>query len=170
VSTLEERTSGVARIADIDDGALTAMLRRFGLHVERLGIGQTIPGSYWGESEAGLVGNSLYWRDDTPVHSALHEACHYICMDEARRRDLNRDAGGDDPEESSVCYLQVILADHVPGYGSGRLMRDMDTWGYSFRLGSTRAWFDTDAEDAREWLVGHGVITPVGTPTWSCRA
>ena len=31
-------------------------------------------------------------------------------------------------------------------------MRDMDDWGYSFRLGSTEAWFEADAEDARAWL------------------
>jgi hypothetical protein len=23
------------------------------------------------------VGDGLYLRDDTPLHSALHEACHY---------------------------------------------------------------------------------------------
>jgi hypothetical protein len=34
----------------------------------------------------------------------------------------------------------------------------MDDWGYSFRLGNTRAWFTADAEDARRWLVEHGVI------------
>ena len=34
-----------------------------------------------------------------------------------------------------------------------RMFADMDTWGYSFRLGSTRAWFEGDAEDAMAWLV-----------------
>jgi len=28
----------------------------------------------------------------------------------------------------------------------------MDAWGYSFRLGSARAWFENDAEDAIGWL------------------
>ena len=49
-------------------------------------------------------------------------------------------AGGDDLEESAVCFLQVILADFLDGVGRDRLMRDMDAWGYSFRLGSTAAW------------------------------
>ena len=35
---------------------------------------------------------------------------------------------------------------------SARLMADMDAWGYSFRLGSARAWFENDAEDARRSL------------------
>jgi len=34
----------------------------------------------------------------------------------------------------------------------------MDAWGYSFRLGNSRAWFEEDAEDARDWLRRHGVI------------
>ncbi len=34
----------------------------------------------------------------------------------------------------------------------------MDAWGYSFRLGSTHAWFESDATDARAWLVAHGLI------------
>jgi hypothetical protein len=37
-------------------------------------------------------------------------------------------------------------------------MADMDAWGYSFRLGSTRAWFEGDAEDAREWLEQRGLL------------
>ena len=33
-------------------------------------------------------------------------------------------------------------------------MADMDTWGYSFRLGDTRSWFERDAEDAMKALDG----------------
>ena len=57
-----------------------------------------------------------------------------------------------------MCYLQVLLADLIAGVGRVRIMADMDAWGYSFRLGSTRAWFEGDAEDAREWLVTHKII------------
>ena len=79
-------------------------------------------------------------------------------MSPERRVGLDRDAGGDDPEENAVCYLQILLADQLPGVGRQRLCDDMDTWGYSFRLGSTRAWFEGDADDARIWLAGSGVI------------
>jgi len=37
-------------------------------------------------------------------------------------------------------------------------MDDMDAWGYTFRLGSTRAWFERDAEDARAWLAARGLL------------
>jgi hypothetical protein len=134
------------------------LLSRYGLTLALIAPEEVIPGSYWGESEAGLKGDQLYARLDTPVHSVLHEASHYICMSPERRAGLDRDAGGDDPEECAVCYLQLLLADQLPGVGRERLSSDMDDWGYSFRLGSTGAWFSSDAEDARAWLVEHGVI------------
>jgi len=34
----------------------------------------------------------------------------------------------------------------------------MDAWGYSFRLGNSRAWFEQDAADARAWLQQHGIL------------
>ena len=145
-------------LSGIDRVALAMLLSRYGLHLTLIAPEEVIPGSYWGESEAGLKDDRLYARLDTPVHSVLHEASHYICMTPERRSGLDRDAGGDDPEECGVCYLQVLLADALPGVGSQRLMSDMDRWGYSFRLGNTRAWFDSDAEDARTWLVEHGVL------------
>lgn len=145
-------TDDVLRLADIDAAALVALLGAHGLAVEWLAPDAPIPGSYWGDSEAGLIGDRLCVRPDTPLHSALHEACHWLCMDAARRAGLHTDAGGDDVEECAVCYLQILLADRLPGVGRARLMRDMDAWGYSFRLGSAAAWFETDAEDARDWL------------------
>jgi hypothetical protein len=143
---------------DLEAGVLELLLRGYGLTVVRVPEGETIPGSYWGESEAGLVGEKVFVRRDTPVHSALHEACHSICMGATRRKELNTDAGGDDAEESAVCYLQILLADRLPGVGKQRLMKDMDEWGYSFRLGSTREWFEGDAEDALRWLEAAGQI------------
>jgi hypothetical protein len=159
----------VLRLSGIDRVALAVVLSRYGLTLTLTAPEEVIPGSYWGESEAGLKGDRLYARLDTPVHSVLHEASHYICMTPERRSGLDRDAGGDDPEECGVCYLQVLLANELPGVGSQRLMSDMDTWGYSFRLGNTRAWFDSDAEDARGWLLDHGVIDALGCLTGRLR-
>ena len=76
----------------------------------------------------------------------------------SRRAGLHTDAGGDDVEECAVCYLQILLADRLPGVGRARLMRDMDAWGYSFRLGSARAYVDEDAQDAWHWLERAGLI------------
>ena len=70
----------------------------------------------------------------------------------ASRSKLKGDASGDDLVECAVCFLQIALASELPGAGSARLMQDMDDWDYSFRLGSTRHWYEEDAEDASAWL------------------
>jgi hypothetical protein len=155
---MSEPSREVLRLASVDRVAVAVLLNRYGLDLALIAPNEVIPGSYWGESEAGLRENRLYARLDTPIHSILHEASHYICMTPERRVGLDRDAGGDDPEENAVCYLQILLSDQIPGVGRQRLCEDMDTWGYSFRLGSARAWFEGDAEDARIWLVGFGVV------------
>jgi hypothetical protein len=157
------------RLNAMDRVAVGVLLSRYGLTLTLVVPEEVIPGSYWGESEAGLRGDRLYARLDTPLHSVLHEASHYICMAPERRAGLDRDAGGDDPEESAVCYLQILLADELPDVGRERLSSDMDDWGYSFRLGNTRAWFSSDAEDAHTWLVDHGVIDSNSRLTWRLR-
>jgi hypothetical protein len=159
----------VLRLGGIDRVAIALLLDRYGLDLRLMAPEEMIPGSYWGESEAGLQGNRLFARLDTPVHSVLHEASHYVCMSPERRVGLDRDAGGDDPEENAVCYLQILLADELPGVGRHRLCVDMDAWGYSFRLGSARAWFETDSDDARIWLAHSGVIDEDNRLTGSLR-
>ena len=145
--------------------AVTQLLARYRLEPVAVEAGCPIPGSYWGESEAGLVGNRIYFRADTPLHSLLHEASHFICMEEARRTQLERDAGGDYDEENAVCYLQIVLAGEVPGTDPQQMCRDMDAWGYTFRLGSAQAWFEHDAADARRWLIRHRIIDERGVAT-----
>lgn len=156
-------------VSDIGQEVLVAFLKRYGLGLIVQATDEEITGSFWGDSEAGVVGRTVYVRGDTPVHSFLHETCHIICMDGQRRDGLDRDAGGDDLEESAVCYLQVLLAGHIEGAGCARVMSDMDSWGYSFRLGNTCDWFDSDADDAREFLLVHGLIDGVGEPTFALR-
>jgi hypothetical protein len=145
-------------LSTIDRLDVTRLLAGFGLDLRLVGAAEPIPGSYWGESEAGLQGGCLFARFDTPLHSVLHEAAHYICMSPERRVGLSRDAGGDDAEECAVCYLQILMADTLPGVARQQIYADMDQWGYSFRLGSAAAWFEQDAADARSWLLEHGVI------------
>lgn len=157
-------------VADVGAGALAGLLQCYGLELTVQAPGEAIIGSFWGSSEAGVVGRTVYVRADTPVHSFLHESCHIICMDGTRRDALDRDAGGDDLEESAVCYLQVLLADCIEGVGRDRLMADMDAWGYSFRLGNTRAWFESDAEDARLFLAKHGLMSDEGAPVFVLRS
>ena len=153
----------------IDRMSLELLLDRYGLQLHLVSPEEVIPGSYWGEREAGLIGAKIFARLDTPVHSVLHESAHFICMTPERRAGLDTDAGGDDAEESAVCYLQVVLADSLPQVGRERMCRDMDAWGYSFRLGSAATWFAEDAEDARAWLIRHGLLDETGQATHACR-
>ncbi len=136
--------------------SLPALLGPRGLSIRWIAAEQPIPGSYWGDSEAGLIGNALQLRADTPVHSALHEACHWLLADEARRRTLHTDAGGTDTEEHAVCYLQCLLAAQLAGYSQARCFADMDAWGYHFILGSAAAWFAQDSDDAQHLLRQRG--------------
>jgi hypothetical protein len=149
--------------------ALQAVLGKFGISIQHVAEGEKIPGTWFGEPEAGIIGNVLYVREDTPLHSALHESCHYICMDANRRAQLDTNAGGDYDEENGVNYLSILLADFIPGFGRERMLCDMDEWGYTFRLGSSRAWFEKDSDDTFRWLINHGLMDAQKNPLWKVR-
>ena len=145
------------------------LLDRYALELHLVAPEEIISGSYWGEREAGLIGATIFARLDTPLHSVLHESAHFICMTPERRAGLDTDAGGDDAEECAVCYLQILLAQMLPNVSRARLCRDMDEWGYSFRLGSAASWFSKDAEDARNWLIHRGLLRATDQVTYACR-
>jgi hypothetical protein len=147
--------SEVLTVADVDHEVLS-VLGRFDLDLIVQSTDDVIAGSFWGDAEAGIIGHSVFVRPDTPVHSLLHESSHVICMDGDRRSRLDRDA-------------EIVLADHIVGVGRERIMADMDAWGYSFRLGSTRAWFENDADDAQKFLLNHNLIDSSGEPTFFLR-
>lgn len=157
-------------LADIGFDAPAALLASYGLTLHRVPDGAPIPGSYWGAPEAGIIGTDVHARGDTPVHSLLHEAGHLIVLPAERRAAVHTDATDSVEEEDATCYLQIVLADALPGVGRERLMADMDTWGYTFRLGSARAWFEQDAEDARAWLVARNLLVPASPPREAVRA
>lgn len=145
-------------LADIAFDDVAALLARYDLRLERVADGEAIPGSFWGDSEAGLIGSTVYARDDTPVHSLLHEAGHLIVLPPDRRAAVHTDATDSIAEEDAVCVLQTLLGDAIPGAGRERILADMDAWGYSFRLGSARAYVEQDAESAWQWLAEHGLV------------
>ena len=149
-------------LADFNPEIITQLLKRFELNFQVVTSQAKIPGSFWGDPEAGLIKNTLYASCETPIHSILHEACHYICMTAERRENLHTNAlgkaKGDFTEENAVCYLQILLACHITGFGRDLIFSDMDEWGYSFRLGSTQAWFMQDSSDAQEWLLKFQLI------------
>jgi hypothetical protein len=113
-------------LRDLGFDAPSALLARYGLRLNRVGDGSPIPGSFWGEPEAGLIACDVYARDDTPVHSLLHEAAHLIVMPEERRATTHTNASDSVAEEDATCALQILLADALPGVGAARLMEDMD--------------------------------------------
>ena len=148
----------VLTLADIRFDDAAALLHRYGLSLVRVADGEPIPGSYWGECEAGIIGSTVHARADTPVHSLLHEAGHLIVLPPERRAEVHTDATDSIPEEDAVCVLQGLLGDALPGVGRERVLADMDAWGYTFRMGSARAYVDRDADDAWAWLQARGLV------------
>ena len=147
-------------LADIDFDAPAALLARYGLQLARVADGEAIPGSYWGDCEAGLIGTSVHARADTPVHSLLHEAAHLIVLPPERRAAVHTDATDSIEEEDAVCVLQALLGDALPGVGRDRILADMDAWGYTFRLGTAKAYVEQDADTAWQWLATRGLVDP----------
>jgi hypothetical protein len=148
---------------------LEQLLSHYHLQINWLTKNAKISGSWFGEPEAGIIQNQLYVRPDTPIHSALHESCHYICMDSLRRQQLNTNAAGDYDEENAVCYLQILLVNYLPFMSQQQMMNDMDDWGYTFRLGSAQRWFYEDAKEAQAWLYHYHLIDQKNHPTWQLR-
>ncbi|MFP3873180.1 MAG: hypothetical protein ACLFQT_05970 [Thiohalophilus sp.] len=159
----------VMHCADTGLPQLQQLLAPWELEVALIEEPAPLPGSFWGDPEAGLIGRQLFIRSHTPVQSALHETSHYICMDSRRRARLHTDAGGGYDEENAVCYLQILLADQLPAMGRQRMWQDMDRWGYTFRLGSAQRWFEQDAGEARQWLLEQGLIDRHEQPTGRLR-
>ena len=145
-------------LRDIALGDAASLLSRHGLTLEPVADGDPIPGSYWGEPEAGIIGTTVFARGDTPVHSMLHEACHLIVLPPQRRAAVHTDATDSIEEEDAVLVLQTVLADALPGVGRERMYADMDAWGYSFRLGSAKAYVEQDADTSWRWLAERGLV------------
>ena len=145
-------------LADIGFAAPAELLARYGLQLAKVADGEPIPGSYWGDCEAGLIGTIVHARADTPVHSLLHEAAHLIVLSPERRTAVHTDATDSIEEEDAVCLLQALLGDELPDVGRDRILANMDAWGYTFRLGSARAYFERDSDSAWHWLAQRGLV------------
>ena len=158
------RADDILRCADIDLECVRVLLTEHALELLQIGSGEPLPGCFWGAPEAGIVGNRVFIRADTPVHSLLHESCHLIVLSPGARARVHTDASDCQQEEDATCYLQLLLADRINEFGFLRACADMDRWGYTFRLGSARAWFEEDAEDAHAFLVERGLLSVLAAP------
>ena len=145
-------------LADIGFEAPRALLARYKLDLIQVDINESIPGTFWGGREAGVIGHTVYARLDTPIHSLLHEAGHLIVLPEEKRRLVHTDASDSVAEEDAVCVLQALLGDQLPGVGKEQIWADMDEWGYTFRLGSAKAYFEKDACEAFAFLMAQGLM------------
>jgi len=155
--------------SEIKLAELRLLLGRFSIQLHLVEDSEKVPGSWFGDPEAGIINNHLYVRNDTPVHSALHESSHYICMSPDRRKNLHTNAGGDYDEENAVCYLSILLSEFINDFGCERMLKDMDEWGYTFRLGSSKAWFEDDSQDTLDWLLKYNLIDKNNKPNWLVR-
>ena len=66
--------SDVMLCSEVPRNALTDLLTRYRLQLEWVDGDAAIAGSHFGEPEAGLIGNNIYARSDSPLHSLLHES------------------------------------------------------------------------------------------------
>ena len=68
-----------------------------------------------------------------------------------------------------VSDLAAYSVAELPGAGRAPLMQDMDDRGASFRPGSTRRWYEEDAEDASAWRKRYGLFPSERRPTFRLR-
>jgi len=74
----------------IDRLALEVMLDRYGLGLVLVAPEEVIPGSYWGEREAGLIGARIFVRLDTlPQHRAALDTQRRAHVDPSLRLSLD---------------------------------------------------------------------------------
>lgn len=115
VAAADAAVPDVLCVRDLPFATFEALLAQHDLRLHGVEDGAPIPGSFWGEPEAGVIASNVYVRGDTPVHSLLHEACHLIVLPPERRAQVHTDATDSDLEEDATCCLQIILADALPG-------------------------------------------------------
>jgi len=86
---------------------------------------EIIPGSYWGEREAGLMGSKIFARLTRPYIRAARGGPFHLHDAGAARPDWIP-MRGDHAEENAVCYLKIHIGavaagtsarTHVPRYG-----------------------------------------------------
>jgi len=73
----------VLTCSDIDADALKRLLDRFGIAAEWVAVGTAITGSFWGEPEAGIVGQQVFVRPGHPGTLAAARALSHHLHDAA---------------------------------------------------------------------------------------
>ncbi len=68
MSKLDKVEATVLRLEDFNQTELINLLKRYQLEVQIVLSGQAIPGSFWGDAEARLIGRQLFLWQDTPLN------------------------------------------------------------------------------------------------------
>ena len=101
---------------------MAALLRPYGLAVRTVPSAGSIPGSYWGESEAGIRGTRLHIRADTPLHFSAFSPRHRMrnlprtpteTLELARRIALDQGARVEDVADPDDGRIRLIDADGI---------------------------------------------------------
>ena len=66
VNNLVATVNKMQTFLDINDDSLKILMSRFGLNICTVENNSDIPGSHFGDCEAGLIDKNLYLRADTP--------------------------------------------------------------------------------------------------------
>ena len=144
-------------LRDIGFDDVAALLARYGLAARARRRRRADPRQLLGRTRSRPDRPRVHARDDTPVHSLLHEAAHLIVLPPERaRRAYRRHRFGRGRRRR---LRAAVAARRRPARRRPRaLMADMDAWGYTFRLGSARAYFERDAEDAGPGCSARGLV------------
>ena len=150
-------------ISDLSFDSVAALLGRYGLSVELIPNEQTINGSYWGEPEAGLMGDRVFVRSNTPVHSVLHETCHIVCMSPQRRLSFAGPAG------NSKCGTwmtgDTVFALEAPRAGLTKTPKTLD-YGSELKDCFSRTIAPPSKCDDRDSLALRAIRVQITLPRW----
>ncbi len=165
-----EATNTVTRFSDSDRHSLALLLNRYGLVPELVGFKNGNPGFILGGR-----GSRGWW--ETNSCCVKTPRCIPCCM-----RPVTTFAWTKRGALAWIPMQAAIMTKRMPSaifkyywpmncrdLAVEQMLSDMDAWGYTFRLGSARAWFEEDAGDARAWLLSAGIISASGKPTFKIR-
>ncbi|MDB2544126.1 hypothetical protein N9X63_03545 [Woeseiaceae bacterium] len=59
-------------IGDFENKELNNLINKYHFKLKILADHETIPASFWGDPEAGLIGKTIFVKKITPLHSFFH--------------------------------------------------------------------------------------------------
>jgi len=141
-------------------------LDRYGLSLHLVAPDEVIPARI-GASARRADGIQIFARLDTAGAFGAARGRPFYLHDAGTARRLGYRCRRRSCGRECVCYLQIILAQSLPNVGRERMCRDMDEWAIRSGWEAPRSGSIQDAEDARDWLMRHGVLDSQSRPTYA---